>query len=84
MLYGVYLVSMSSTKSKALRKSATSVQLAFVQAEHETSFIWGELFSINPRWLAVIKILFFHVSAVQSCLSFSTVLPGIDVRLTAQ
>lgn len=39
MLYSVYLVSMSSTKSKALRKSATSVQLAFLQEEHETSFI---------------------------------------------
>ena len=84
MLYSVYLVSMSCTKSEALRKPATSVQLGFLQAEHETSFIREDLFSINPCWLAVIKILFFHVLAVQFCLSFSTVLPGIDVRLTAQ
>lgn len=84
MLDSVYLVSMSCTKSKALRKPATSIQLAFLQAEHETSFIQEELFSINPCWLAVIKILFFHVLAAQSCLSFSTILLGIDVKLTAQ
>jgi len=48
MLYSVYLVSMSCTKSEALRKPATSVQLGFLQAEHETSFIREDLFSINP------------------------------------